>query len=601
KFDVFLSYARADNQDNLDKKRWVTTLRDTLIEVYRPSYGQLRVFFDEREIRSMDDWQARIAGGLRSSAVLLVVLSPIYLRRRYCLKECTDFGVHVTRRGGGLDNIAVLYAVSVEDVPGKDETDSQNTPEEIEQLKTEILDIPQHQDIRELFPEVFPDDPQLRAELEALSEAIDIRLKRQRRLESLAGNTSYVQALHFCGRKDELLKLHKSVALSPWGTVTVVHGFGGIGKTTLVKQYAHTYHHEYAGAWLVDAEGHTDLLEALAGLVHDHDLKISELTAAEREDNREVGRKVIAALQRCASASGSPNHVLVVLDNVDQWEILASSQLDLLPQDDSIRVVVTSRVAPEQNDVPDVVHPLPLGRLATDEAVAVIESYQPARGALKRHPQFASTAECDAACEIVELVEGFTLTVEQIGLYLVLKDVSPSVFLEELKQHGMVKTEEYFQDRSPTMSVGHPDRWLPVIIDKIWDTLGEDALGQACRMAVELAALLPAEDVVWPWIEQIVDSQFPGTAVDEQFGGVDHRVRRMLISRHWLTQTNQPEVLRCHRLIGEHIRNRTVERDHRVEQLREHLIEVAGRIGGDDAPPVWEVVGLAHAVVADHE
>ncbi len=90
-FEIFISYSRHDNvvpEGSLTGKGWVTTLRDHILADHRRfSTEPLRIFFDTAEIRDMDDWRHRILGGLRSSKVLLVCLSPNYFASAYCRWE----------------------------------------------------------------------------------------------------------------------------------------------------------------------------------------------------------------------------------------------------------------------------------------------------------------------------------------------------------------------------------------------------------------------------------------------------------------------------------------------------------------------------------
>jgi hypothetical protein len=45
------------------------------------------VFFETHEIRSMDDWEAKIVTGLRQSRMMVAVLSPSYFQSAFCRRE----------------------------------------------------------------------------------------------------------------------------------------------------------------------------------------------------------------------------------------------------------------------------------------------------------------------------------------------------------------------------------------------------------------------------------------------------------------------------------------------------------------------------------
>jgi len=51
---------------------------------------KLRVFFDQDEIKGMQDWRQRILQGLRESRLLLACLSPAYLLSEYCQWEFVE-------------------------------------------------------------------------------------------------------------------------------------------------------------------------------------------------------------------------------------------------------------------------------------------------------------------------------------------------------------------------------------------------------------------------------------------------------------------------------------------------------------------------------
>jgi hypothetical protein len=108
-YDVFISYARKD-----DAGGWVSGLRDAIYEDFREfSSEPFRIFFDQTEIRSRQDWELRLRQGLRSSRVLLVCLSPNYLRSQYCKWEWEEFGRLQTRRIGWSDAVTGVYFVEL--------------------------------------------------------------------------------------------------------------------------------------------------------------------------------------------------------------------------------------------------------------------------------------------------------------------------------------------------------------------------------------------------------------------------------------------------------------------------------------------------------
>jgi hypothetical protein len=88
-YDVFLSYARADNTG---PGRAVERLVDQLASAYREVTGhELRVFFDQRAIATAQEWSREIRGALQRSALMIAVLSPAYFSSQWCAEEWDTF------------------------------------------------------------------------------------------------------------------------------------------------------------------------------------------------------------------------------------------------------------------------------------------------------------------------------------------------------------------------------------------------------------------------------------------------------------------------------------------------------------------------------
>src|SRR4051812_4821213 len=85
-YDLFVSYAHADDPGTPPPR--VSALVEAIQAGYLEVAGKpLNVFFDTREARAMDDWEARILAGLRQSKMMVAILSPAYFASAYCRKE----------------------------------------------------------------------------------------------------------------------------------------------------------------------------------------------------------------------------------------------------------------------------------------------------------------------------------------------------------------------------------------------------------------------------------------------------------------------------------------------------------------------------------
>jgi len=99
-YGLFVSYARADDGDG-----WVTRLVEAIGEVVGPD----ALFFDRKEIRSMDDWRQRIHVGLNSARMMLAVVSPAYFQSEWCRRECEAYLEREQALGIPGDGIAPIY------------------------------------------------------------------------------------------------------------------------------------------------------------------------------------------------------------------------------------------------------------------------------------------------------------------------------------------------------------------------------------------------------------------------------------------------------------------------------------------------------------
>ena len=87
RYDVFLSYARSDDEDGA-----VTRLSAEMSRVFaEEAGGELRIFLDTQRIHSAQIWKARIDAALRASTVLVSVASPAYFTSEWCRYEWDHF------------------------------------------------------------------------------------------------------------------------------------------------------------------------------------------------------------------------------------------------------------------------------------------------------------------------------------------------------------------------------------------------------------------------------------------------------------------------------------------------------------------------------
>ena len=603
-FDVFVSYARADNEQG-----WVTAIRDLLIEDARSHSDRVpNVFLDTSEIHGMQDWKARILGALQSSKVLLICLSPAYLASEYCRWEREEFAAGEVRMraaiGASDEDDGLTAQVFFVDLP---ETDP-----ELSLAWRERFERTHGVDLRPWFTE--GPETLRRAEvaerLRSLGADVFHRLDRAARADAAPGNLRRINP-YFVGRTQELSRLRETVSRpGTVGVVTAVHGLGGLGKTELAVHYAHAFRDAYGGGtWVLLADGHSELVPLIGSLALEPRFGFSGSEAA-RRDPELLGREVIGELERRMNAGGQ---ILLVLDNVSDQSLLSAPQLGQLPSRHELHVVATTRLGESDFVARAEVGFLALGGLDEDEGMRLIRDIlvagEPGVGA------FVSPDEEAAARELVRLLAGFTLGIEQVALFLrARREIAPSMMLDLLRRDGLGGLEAE-ATRGDWSDVRHQQRLASVVFDTTLQQLsgpgaaGEgdtsygarpgsaDRVGRAARAALEAASLLPPDSVPWAWLEAIVHHLVPEAVEPRPFApqGDWPQVRRILMARQLITPGDRPELARIHRLLADHVRPNAGSEVASLVQA--HLLD-RGRHGNSlGGLPGWEWRPLLEALV----
>ena len=164
---------------------------------------------------------------------------------------------------------------------------------------------------------------------------------------------SFTGRAHDLTRLDAILMQERSAAVTQAVGRAAIQGMGGVGKTSLVVEYAHRYRKLYAGVCWCPAETRTGLLSALASL--------AVALGAARPEEADVDSAAKAALRRLAEQHAT---WLLIYDNVTAPDHVA----DLLPSAGA-RVLITSRFS----DWGEVADEVALDVLPLEEAVALLQ------------------------------------------------------------------------------------------------------------------------------------------------------------------------------------------------------------------------------------
>ena len=482
-FDVFISYARKD--DVPLGAGPVSAIRDLILAAdAQTGFRPLRVFFDREDISDSVQWRQRISWALRSSRILLVCASPNYYESEWCRREFDMFLESLPRRqaelvGGDGDEKGPLTPVFFVDVPGGDFGEREAWRRRIEDT--------QGVDLREWFTEGrrWLELDEVRGRIARLGASVAERIVRAEQVSSAPGNLLRLNP-YFVGRVEHLALLHEELhtGTATVGVITAVHGVGGMGKTELAIEYAHAYASTYAaGVWLVRAEGLSDLMVALARLIDEPAFGFDPGREV-RAVPFEAGRAVAELVRRARAAD---SRVLVVLDNVTDPGLLSSDQARLLPDGDVVRVVATTRSGESEFGDRTGVAFVEVGGLSDAEGVRLIREYQPPRHPDAQVGEFASEADEADAWELVGELDGFTLAIEQVAIFLGQRrdvDLTPGILLGQLREHGVVKLGAHVPGKAADQY--HQARTIAAVLET---TLA--SLGPAERTALTFASLLP--------------------------------------------------------------------------------------------------------------
>jgi tetratricopeptide (TPR) repeat protein len=533
-YDLFISYSRRDNEQGR-----ITQLVERIKTDFAPfAKRELVPFFDQQEIHGMQDWRQRILQGLRESRLLLACLSPAYLKSEYCEWEFVEYLKYEIGHLHRFNGIAPIYLVEVPGWESK-EFEQQCAAWIAELRKRQHFDLrPWHDQGEEALRETA-----VQERMGKLNRQIVQTITRGERAEKSLGNVD-AHNPHFIGRTANLRMLRDNfIKPGHIGVVTAVNGVGGLGKTALAIEYAHAFADEYGGGrWQVRCAGKDDLRLALAELATPIGF---EFTDDEKKNADLQFERTRRELKKLADAC-EPHRCLLLLDNVDRPGLLDPAPVARLNGGDWLHVLATTRLG--ENELHGAHRDrsfLAIDELPSDDALALIESYQP-------DGRFCSDAERDAAREIVRLLGCFTLAVESAAVYLgqFANDVTCAAFLARLKREGLEGLDVAATQSSE--GVLHEEKRLGATLRPTLERLSTSE-----KLALTFSSFLPADQVALPWLRALVAKKFPEMERDAEPGYPDpwKNLLRRLFSLRLLQATgvidadSLPLVARANRLV----------------------------------------------------
>jgi hypothetical protein len=153
---------------------------------------------------------------------------------------------------------------------------------------------------------------------------------------------------HFVAREEEIAEMHKTLSSDGSRRTIVLHGLGGIGKTSLACQYAKRYKDSYSAVFWLNIKDKDSLKQSFAKvakqILREHPLA-SRLSSVDIKENLD---EVIDAVKAWLSL---PNNTrwLMIYDNYDNPKLpdnADSAAVDIrkfLPESYQGSIIITTR------------------------------------------------------------------------------------------------------------------------------------------------------------------------------------------------------------------------------------------------------------------
>lgn len=208
----------------------------------------------------------------------------------------------------------------------------------------------------------------------------------------------------FSGREEELCAI--AAALEGENAVAAVHGMGGVGKSSIAREYAWRSRERYAVVWWLSAQTEDAIIDGL--------LRLGALFV--RGLDRHADRRAAAQQVKATMLGGFSKPVLLIFDNLEDEGLLRS----WLPRTGS-RALATSRNAAWSADI----IPIAVATWPLDTAMRY----------LRRESGRADLGEADARA-IVEALGALPLALAHAAASLRgLRMVTPQRYLQHIAEH----------------------------------------------------------------------------------------------------------------------------------------------------------------------
>ena len=116
--DIFISYARLDNQPLGSQRGWVDAFSEALSVRLGQLLGEHPRIWRDAHLSVNDVFADETANAISHSAILLCLVSPSYVRSDWCLRELETFLSSRPRSPDeAADNIRTVFKLVISPVP----------------------------------------------------------------------------------------------------------------------------------------------------------------------------------------------------------------------------------------------------------------------------------------------------------------------------------------------------------------------------------------------------------------------------------------------------------------------------------------------------
>lgn len=570
-FDIFFSYARADNVDGRI---------DELVAAIEKEYAsffpdrQLQVFFDTQVIENGEDWRNRLYSSLKRSRIMVSLLSENYLSSLWCRREwqawceiersrgwlsymlCPIYYVEVPDSGRRVEAFARQREEFARQIAAYSHGGGDDIDEEREEEDECLAELSSRQTV-DLKPWYADGQDALRHEeirrrLEGLTRTLGEKIILARQAE--LGEGEFIRAnKNFCGRIYELKHIRQCFAEREKGIVPVLHGLGGEGKSALAVAYAHAFAYDYPGGrFLVNCEGLTDIRQCFTALGEQCGIEFSTNANGTSESALIAGHR-----EAWGWLSNRPRgRVLVVLDNIDCPALLSQSSLvNGIRPVDSVHVMIATRC--DKNSIGAAGLPIQVGSLSLADGKRLLSLLRP-----------YGDDEAVHAAALVKHLGGHALSLELAGAFLRMnEELSFKEYAEALARDMLPVLEE-----TRAEALGHLDyasTRLQQVDLLVSPTL--EGLTALENLALILAALMSPEGVLDTWVRDALVRLEPEAMRKKGLVDPWNRLLKKLTGLCLLQDTGLIGVLRMHRLVREVVLSRHLQGRGR-ETLRDKIL-----------------------------